>query len=444
MRRNTDLPRIAAISSIITVVLVILHCLWLPINDDAGYFLPLARHLLQGDLPYLDVFNWHTPWGPVFFLPIAVLSPETLIYAAPFYLLLWNLLSAAIIGAFVVRYQQNVHLAIIAGCWFLLMAIIVGGYYVTLEPIYLPMMLLAWYLADADQAGKRSWLLAGILLGLALMVKQFAFVGMVAVLPLALRRKALPVFLAGWSIPVVLTILVFWANGLAPIDLFQHWLLPPGVASYVQSEIPWIGFLIIGLPILLRIAAGGLVSRSGTYVQLIGSVGFLAILLVGGNLHYLTLTVAWLAPLLFDISPISFKFLLASLLFSIFLALLVTFQSPGLSAKRQQLEQAIILSQEISETDRFVVLGDSHQYLYALMNAKPPFIQEVGYQIFPFAPEELKQQIFDSATVVLGYKREIQQWDETFEESVDARKLPGFGLQLYRKKVAAVSEPHLF
>ncbi len=433
MRRNTDLPRIASISSIIMAVLVILHCLWLPLNDDAGYFLPLARHLLQGDLPYLDVFNWHTPWGPVFFLPIAVLSPETLSYAAPFYLLLWNLLSAAIIGAFVVRYQQNVFLAIIAGCWFLLLAIIVGGYYVTLEPIYLPMMLLAWYLADAEKPKKRSWLLAGILLGLALMVKQFAFVGLVAVLPLAVRRKSWPIFLAGCIIPVVLTILVFGSNGLPPIDLFQSWLLPPGVSSYVQSEIPWMGFLIIGLPVLLRISAGGLVSRSGTYVQLIGSVGFLAILLVGGNHHYLILTVAWLAPLLFDISPISFKFLLASLLFTIFLALLVTFQSPGLSQKHLQLEQASILSQEISETDRFLIPGDSHQYLYALTKATPPYIREVGYQIFPFAPENLKQQVFDSATVVLGYKREMLTWDVTFEESEDARNLPGSGLQFYRK-----------
>lgn len=436
MKENNDLRHIATISVIITFVLVVWYCLTLPINDDAGYFLPLARHLLQGDLPYLDVFNWHTPWGPVFFTPIAALSPGILVYVAPFYLLLWNLLSATIVGAFVVRYQQNLQLAIIAGCWFLLMAIIVGGYYITLEPIYLPMMLMAWYLGDSDQASKRSWLFAGILLGLSLMVKQFAFMGMVAVLPLAFRRKSWLVFLAGWSVPVVLTILFFWMNGLAPIGLFQSWLLPPGVSLYLNSEIPWMGFLIIGLPLLLRIAAGGLISRSGTYVQLIGSVGFLAILLTGGNHHYLILTVAWLAPLLFDISPVSFKFLLASLLFTIFLALMVTFQSPGLSQKRLQLEQASILSQEISETDRFVILGDSHQYLYALMKAKPPFVREAGYQIFPFAPENLKQQIVDSAKVVLGATSEIKRWDGAFEEDENVIRLFGPGLEFYRKDKA--------
>lgn len=417
----------------ITCIFLGLYLSYLPINDDAGYFLPLARHLLQGGLPYLDVFNWHTPWGPAFFTPVAAFSPNVLIHIAPFYMLFWNLLSAILIGAFVVRYQQNLQLAIIAGCWFLLMAIIVGGYYITLEPIYLPMMLLAWYLADADQAGKRSWLLAGILLGLALMVKQFAFMGMVAVLPLAFRRKSWLVFLAGWSIPVVLTILFFWVNGLAPIDLFEHWLVPPGLSPYLNSDIQWMGFLIISLPILLRIAAGGLFSPGGSFVQLVGAMFFLAIWFIGANMHYLLLTAGWIAPLLFEIKSQPLRFLLASLIFTIFLSFLVIYQSTSANQKHSQLRQAIIISREISPTDRLLITGDSQQYLYALTKVQPPFIREVGYQIFPFAPKNLKQQMFDSATVVLGYKREIQQWDETFEESEDARKLPGSGLQFYRK-----------
>lgn len=417
----------------ITCIFLGLYLSYLPLNDDAGYFLPLARHLLQGELPYLDVFNWHTPWGPVFLTPIAALSPKALIHIAPFYMLFWNLLSATIIGAFVLRYQQKLQLAILAGCWFLLIAIIVGGYYVTLEPIYLPMMLLAWYLADSDHANKQSWFLAGILLGLALMVKQFAFVGMLAVLPLAFRRKFWHIFLAGWSIPIVLTILFFWSNGLDPIDLFQTWLVPPGLSPYLNSDIQWMGFLIISLPILLRITAGGLISPRGSFVQLVGAMFFLAIWFIGANLHYLLLTAGWVAPLLFEIKSQPFRFLLASLIFTIFLSFLVIYQSPSVSQKHSQLLQAIIISREISPADRLLITGRSQQYLYALTNAQPPYIQEVGYQIFPFAPEDLKQQIFDSATVVLGYSHEIQQWDETFEEDENAIRLFGPGLEFYRK-----------
>lgn len=417
---------------VITSTCLGLYLSYLQLNDDAGYFLPLARHLLQGDLPYLDVFNWHTPWGPVFFTPIAALSPNVLIHIAPFYMLFWNLLSAILIAAFVMRYQQHVQLAMIAGCWFLLMAIIVGGYYVTLEPIYLPMMLMAWYLADADQAGKRSWLLAGILLGLALMVKQFAFMGMVAVLPLAFRRKFWPIFLAGYSIPVVLTILFFLVNGLAPIDLFQHWLVPPGLSPYLNSDIQWMGFLIISLPILLRIAAGGLFSPKGSFVQLVGAMFFLAIWFIGANMHYLLLTAGWIAPLLFEIKSQPLRFLLASFITAVLLSLLVVFSTVKGKNKRLQIEQATFLSSEISIKDRLVIPGTSHQYLYALTKAQPPFILEAGYQIFPFAPENLKQAIFDSATVVLGVDFEIKKWDKTIEKGDNGKKLPGSGLSLHR------------
>lgn len=434
MRENDDLRHIATISAIITAVLVVLYCLMLPINDDAGYFLPLARHLLQGDLPYLDVFNWHTPWGPAFFTPIAALSPNVLIYLAPFYMLFWNLLSAILIGAFVVRYQQNVQLAIIAGCWFLLMAIIVGGYYVTLEPIYLPMMLLAWYLADAEQANKRSWLLAGILLGLALMVKQFAFMGMVAVLPLAFRRKSWLVFLAGWSVPVILTILFFGVKGLAPIDLFQHWLAPPGLSPYLNSDIQWMGFLIIGLPILLRIAAGGLFSPRESFVQLVGVMFFLAIWFIGVNEHYLLLAAGWIAPLLFEIKQQALRLLLVSLITAVLLSLLVVFSMMKGENRSLQLEQATFLSSEISMNDRLVIPGTSHQYLYALTKAQPPFLLEVGYQIFPFAPEDLKQQMFDSATIVLGVDFEIEKWDMMLEVADTIDRLPGSMLTLYKKR----------
>lgn len=433
MRRHNDLGYITSISALFTVGLVILYCARLPLNDDAGYFLPLARHLLQGDLPYLDVFNWHTPWGPGFFTPIATLSPETLVYVAPFYLLLWNLLSAVIIAAFVLRYQQSVQLAVLAGCWFLLLAIIMGGYYVTLEPIYLPMMLLAWYLADAEKANKRSWLLAGVLLGVALMVKQFALAGMLAVLPLAFRRKFWQMFLVGWSIPIVLTVLFFWANGVAPIDLFKNWLVPPGLSPYVDSEISWLGFFFLSVPILMRISAGGVFSGGESFVQLIGLIGWLAIYFVGGNPHYLLLAAGWIAPLLFEIKPLSSKFLLASLIVAILLAFLSAVQAYKGKTKRLQLEQAAFLSTEITAQDRLIIPGTSHQYLYALTKVKPPYIREVGYQIFPFAPEELKQSMMDSATVVLGYEHEISTWDVTFEERDDARKLPGFGLQFYRK-----------
>lgn len=434
MRRHNKYRLLAIFTGLITAVLVFLYCLRLPLNDDAGYFLPLARHLLQGDLPYLDVFNWHTPWGPAFFTPIATLSPETLVYVAPFYLLLWNLLSAVIIAAFVLRYQQNVQLAILTGCWFLLLAIIVGGYYVTLEPIYLPMMLLAWYLADAEKANKRSWLLAGMLLGVALMVKQFALVGMLAVLPLAFRRKFWQMFLVGWSIPIVLTVLFFWANGVAPIDLFKNWLVPPGVSPYVDSEISWLGFFFLSVPILMRISAGGLFSVGESFVQLIGLVGLLAIYFIGGNPHYLLLAAGWVGPLLFEVKSLPSKFLLASLILAILLAFLPAVQTYKGKTKRLQLEQAAFLSTEITAQDRLIIPGTSHQYLYALTKAKPPYIREVGYQIFPFAPEELKQPIMDSATVVLGYEREMLTWDVTFEEREDARKLPGSGLQFYRKR----------
>ncbi len=418
---------LALILSLAGILIVGVHIGHIPLNDDAGYFIPLARAMLDGQLPYLDVFNWHTPLGPVFLMPLARLAPETLIWAAPLYMAFWNLISAGLIARKVHAGTCNPYSALLASSFFLVMATLVDGYFVTLEPIYLPMMLAAWVMLDRKTLTRNQAIGAGLLLGIALMVKQFAVVGLVVLIPLSVHQKLWKAVMGGSVIVPLLVLGCFGINGMNLLDLILTWLRPPGVVAYLDASIDWWIASLLMLPLLLWMVGecwflsrllhsknGGRNNRNWWNPLWLGIPGFLGLWFLGGNWQYLLPLIAWLvvggAGHLTKEENI---WKLGGMGIAIFFFLWLLWESPNI--RNQQLALAHNVEAEIQPGEPFLIMGNASQYLYALTDCQPPMLREAGFQIYPMLESKVQKQVWDLAAVVSVFPSYAEEFDRQKE-----------------------------
>ncbi len=382
------------------VLLALLPWAWavfhLPLNDDAGYFLPLAREFLAGKIPYRDLFTWHTPLGPWLFTPIAGLRGAALQLAAPLWMLGWVMLDVWLLGNLMRKLGSENSMLRLGQAFFLTMALVAGGGWITLEPVYLSGMLWAWNLSL--QPGKRAWLLAGLALGMAFLVKQFALMGLLMLLPMAVRSKRSTAFLAGWALPVLLVLAALAAAGVSVGELPELWFRPPGIGVYLDKTLPWNSIVWVGVPGLLWLGAG-LVGKGNWQQRQWPAVAGLAaatgLWLWGGNDQY---SLLWLAMVL--AFPLRSRWL-AGALVALSLQVSVIWLTTHDSERADQLLRADWIEARLRPGDRFLIAGPAHQVQYALLDAKPPLPKEAGYQVFPLLPVSVQTSALQAATLVL-------------------------------------------
>ena len=368
----------------------------LPLNDDAGYFLPLAREFLAGKIPYRDLFTWHTPLGPWLFAPIAGLRGAALQLAAPLWMLGWVMLDVWLLGNLMRKLGCENSMLRLGQAFFLTMALVAGGGWITLEPVYLSGLLWAWNLSL--QSGKRAWFLAGLALGLAFLVKQFALIGLLMLLPMAVRSKRSTAFLAGWALPVLLVLAALAVAGVAVGGLPELWFRPPGLGVYLGKTLPWSSMVWVGVPGLLWLGAG-LVGK-GNWQQsqwpaVAGLAAATGLWLWGGNDQY---SLLWLAMVL--AFPLRSRWL-AGALVALSLQVSVIWLTTHDSERADQLLRADWIEARLRPGDSYLIAGPAHQVQYALLDAKPPLPKEAGYQVFTLLPASVQTNALQAATLVL-------------------------------------------
>lgn len=384
---------------LLLAVALLLGCylLLIPLNDDAGFFLPHASLMMDGQLPYQDFFTWHSPWGPLLLIPLTWISPENLLSSFSWYMLGWNLVSAGLIYLISRRHHTPGWISLVFSGWFLGMAIPTAGYYVTLEPLYLPFLLGA-YLVLTGQT-QRKWLIAGLLVGLALCVKQFALIGGMMLLLPALRQQGWKQYFSGALVPILLSIGVLMLGGISVEAIWTYWARPESPAPYFTSPDNFILILIILLPALL-LGIGSLSDKVRHLgIKLGTTAGFSGLWLLSGNDQYLLPAVAFLA--ITHGPHIRRTLVLISLaLVAGGSGLLALGQMNGLT-RETQLTRATQVIEFVSEEESFLMTGWSGQYVYALIPQQPPALRTAGYQVFPLMTEAQQQAATDEADLIM-------------------------------------------
>lgn len=373
------------------------YLLLIPLNDDAGFFLPHASLMMDGQLPYQDFFTWHSPWGPLLLIPLTWLSPENLLAGFSWYMLAWNLLSAGLIYLISRRHQVPGWISIVFSGWFLGMAIPTAGYYVTLEPLYLPFLLGAYLLISGQN--RRKWLIAGLLIGLALCVKQFALIGCVMLLLPAFRQQRWKQYLSGVMLPVLLSIGLLMLGGVSGEAIWNHWFSPESPSAYFSPPENLVLILIILLPAMILGIGSASTGVKDIWAKIGIIAGFAGLWSLSGNDQYLLPAIAFLA--IIHGPHVKRSLILISLaLVAASAGVLTMGQMMGLM-RETQLTRAEETIELVSEEESILIIGWSGQYVYALIPQQAPAMSTAGYQVFPLMTGLQKETAIDESDVIM-------------------------------------------
>lgn len=156
-----------------------------PVNSDAGFYIPHALLVLQGDVPYRDFPSGYPPG--IYYL-LALLGEEGLRSPITFKLLVCvvQLANSLLVYAVLRRLGNDRLLSSLFTACFAGLTLAAWGIAFQLEPFQNLFVLSALWLLLGDGHPARS-VAAGLALGAALMIKQYA---VFAILPLALVSVA--------------------------------------------------------------------------------------------------------------------------------------------------------------------------------------------------------------------------------------------------------------
>jgi len=294
-----------------------------PLNPDAGYYAGIGRLVADGYTPYKDIPSHYAP-GVYYILSLAgadalgdPLRLRLLVYA-------FHFVSAALVLLIARRLGHSLPLACLWAAVFLTWIIRLGGTAVVLEP-FVNVFALAAFLATLYLRGALAALAVGLLVGIALLSKQYALL-LVPALVLALLRaprldgrapagfsagsvlRSLALFGVAVAIPYFLFALTTGQElpgNLIHIATFGRaalWSGSIGAGSYEArglGEVIWVFRAASGafqLVIPVALASVLLVLVRPTATSLVLALAFLsplAQLLIRTYPHYLQLCVPW-------------------------------------------------------------------------------------------------------------------------------------------------------
>ena len=144
-----------------------------PVNRDAGYYIPLARAVLDGESPTVDIDTAYTPFVYYFFAAWLSVVPETtssLILAV--YLV--NALNVVLFFVALLPYVQSVGVRLLLALSYWFTIFVCQGQSIFLEPFQVFFLLLALLAYQRTPERYMGVALAGLGVGASVMCKQYS------------------------------------------------------------------------------------------------------------------------------------------------------------------------------------------------------------------------------------------------------------------------------
>lgn len=184
-----------------------------PLYQDEGVFLAIGKGMAEGRLPYSDFWDHKTPG--IYFLWSALYPLfGTRVIFYQIFTWLCNFLSAILVFGLAEKLKQGS--GKFAAIFFLCALVFFEGNYLTVGPFLGFLTILAVWLVLFYQQ-KRAFFAAGAVLGVAILFKQTAVLGLLPFLIYFLWQKKFRetvFFIIGWAAPIIVSIIYFWSRGV--------------------------------------------------------------------------------------------------------------------------------------------------------------------------------------------------------------------------------------
>lgn len=191
----------------------------IPVNVDAGYYIPIAREVMEGRTPTVDAATAYTPFVYyTYALWMNAFGEDTSTLMLLVYLV--HLLNAALLFAIVARILESRFLCTVLASLYFCAAMICEGFHVVLEPFQMVFVLAAFLVYLHNMVPLVRWSLVGVLLGISIMFKQysaFILVGFVLTIAWDTFRAAPP---AGRFRRAAVAVVTVLASSALPFLLF--------------------------------------------------------------------------------------------------------------------------------------------------------------------------------------------------------------------------------
>ena len=306
------------------VVVTVLFGVWnlttMPADRDANYYLPVARAILDGQTPTVDIQSGYTPLGMYAYAMWMAIAGETYESAAWLNLLI-QFANALLLYLVMHRCGARPWCRLVAVLSMLWSSFILDGFFVMLEPFIVLFLLMAvWTYLVARRRGF-AWPTIGFLLGCAVMSKQHAVLFLVITCMALLSSWRVPIrdrllrcvaVIGASCIPYILFVLLTpatFAGTFSAFGVTSHW----GVSYASQSrsllqvlqaflvgarKFKWL-FAVPVSAILLFVALGG--PRDILHCMRIAFVGIVCgtvACLIRSYNHYFLMIAPWTSMLL--------------------------------------------------------------------------------------------------------------------------------------------------
>ncbi len=218
------------------------------VSTDAAVYLPAARFMAAGNLPYRDFVHHYTP---------IVLSVHALLWkiwpGIPYGAFVYLQQAVVLAGAFLCfrlalhTFHQSFQTSLCISIAYYLAVLAQEGNLIVLEPWVLLFVWLSFSLFF--QKGRAKYLGAGIFIGVAFFCKQYGVLNLFPmVVYLGLRKNIRAIFelLSGAVLPVLLTILLFWIFKIPPGDILNQLLAGDHQQLNTEGIFTWFTFLYGG------------------------------------------------------------------------------------------------------------------------------------------------------------------------------------------------------
>jgi hypothetical protein len=199
-----------AMAVVVVLAFVVPIVLWRPMDGDEGYYAMASKLVAHGKAPYADFWFQQAPLLPYVYGTV-VRMLGTSWYVLRGTSALWTLLLGAAIAAYGLRRWRSPVLAFLAVTLFITTPL-AFEWFPTVKTYALSTLLLFGAYVAADTSSRRSWVAAGVLLGLAIDTRLL-FATTVVVFALYAGRHLLA-FAAG-LLAGLLPLVVFFVGGPA-------------------------------------------------------------------------------------------------------------------------------------------------------------------------------------------------------------------------------------
>jgi hypothetical protein len=162
-----------------------------PVNEDAGTFVPIAKEVLHGAVPTKDVMTWKTP-GMYYLAALWMKSFGPGFEAVVLLVYLVNVLNSLLLYLALSRFLPPRIPRLLLCLSFFYSVMVMEGFWIVLEPLQVTFILAAYLVWLRRGEGLLKYVLIGLLLGCSIMVKQysvFVLAGFLAAIWLDRRRE---------------------------------------------------------------------------------------------------------------------------------------------------------------------------------------------------------------------------------------------------------------